>query len=218
MRRVLVFVAVATLAACGDDGSVADQRADQVRAAATDAGLPPEVADVLELAARGSEGTFQVTYPGEDGAALVISQKPPDRRIDVVSGDRVTESRVFRSGVGYECTPTEDDPTGALACTRTQGALQTPGVFTDEALDTFAQELADSQDELDLTVEERTIAEVEATCLVAAPKAGPTDGTGPGVETICLSAEGGQLLVDAGGERLMADAYTTDVPEGTFEI
>jgi hypothetical protein len=37
------------------------------------------------------------------------------------------------------------------------------------------------------------------------------------VETICLSDEGGQLLIDAAGERLVAEAYTTDVPEGTFE-
>lgn len=217
MPRRLLLLPLA-LAACGDDGSVADTRAEQVREVAADAGLPDEVTEVLVLAASGTEGTFQVTYPGEGGTALVVSQAPPNRRIDVVTGERVAESRVFRDGVGYECTPPEDDPTGALLCTRAQGALQTPGAFTAEALDAFTTDLAESLDDLDLSVEQRTIAEAEATCLVAAPKAGPTDGTGPGVETICLSAEGGQLLVDAGGERLVAEAYTTDVPEGTFEI
>jgi hypothetical protein len=217
VRRALV-VPLLALVACGDDGSVADTRADQIRAAAADAGLPDDVTDVLVLAARGADGTFQVTYPGEDGTALVVSQAPPNRRIDVVSSERVVESRVFRDGVGYECRPPEDDPTGALDCTRAQGALQSPGAFTDEALDAFTADLADSLDDLDLSVESRTIAEVEATCLVAAPKAGPTDGRGPGVETICLSEEGAQLLVDAVGERLVAEAYTPEVPEGTFEI
>jgi hypothetical protein len=35
---------------------------------------------------------------------------------------------------------------------------------------------------------------------------------------LCLSAEGAQLLVDHGGERLVADRYTTTVPDGTFEV
>jgi hypothetical protein len=216
--RCALVVLLLALAACGDDGSVASTREDQIRAAADDAGLPDDVTDVLVLAARGTGGTFQVTYPGEGGTALVVSQAPPNRRIDVVTGERVAESRVFRDGVGYECTPPEDEPLGALVCTRTEGALQSPGAFTDEALDAFTADLADSSDDLDLSVETRTIADVEATCLVAVPKAGPTDGTGPGVETICLSEEGAQLLVDAVGERLVAEAYTADVPDGTFEI
>ena len=218
MRRALLLLLPLLVGACGDDTSVADTRADQVRDAATEAGLSTEVAEVLALAARGADRTFQVTYAGEDGASLVVSQAPPNRRIDIVVGSVVTESRVFRDGVGYECTPPAEEPTGPLVCTRAQGALQAPGAFTDDALNAFAQELASSHDDLDLSVEQRTIAEVEATCLVAAPKAGPTDGAGPGVETICLSAEGGQLLLDAGGERLVAEAYTTDVPEGTFEV
>lgn len=216
-RLPLLLAGSLTLAACGGGGSAADTREDQVRTAAEEAGLPGEVADVLVLAARGIEGTFQVTYPGEDGTALVVSQAPPDRRLDVVAGERVIESRVFRDGVGYECRPPDDDPAAALVCRRAQGALQTPGAFTDEALDAFTSDLAGSRDDLDLTVETRTIAEVVGTCLVAAPKESPADGTGPGVETICLSAEGGQLLVDAGGERLVAQTYTTQVPDGIFE-
>jgi hypothetical protein len=217
VRRALVILLLALLA-CGGDDTAADTRADQVRAAAEDAGLPDDVVDVLVLAARGADGVFQVTYPGEDGTALVVSQNPPNRRIDVVAGDQVVQSRVFRGGVGYECQPPADEPTGALECSRAQGALDAPGAFTADALDAFTDDLAGSGDEVDLSVERRTIAEVDATCLVAVPKAGPADGTGPGVETLCLSDEGGQLLVDVGGERLVADAYTTDVPDGTFEI
>jgi hypothetical protein len=68
-------------------------------------------------------------------------------------------------------------------------------------------------------VETRTIAEVPATCLVSVPKAGtPIDGEGPGVDTICLSDDGAQLLVDSAGERVVAAAYRTEVPDRTFEI
>ena len=209
---------VVTVTACGDDGDhAAATRADQVRSAAEDAGLPEDVVDLLGLAARGATETFQVTYPGDDGTSLVISQAPPDRRIDVVAGDRIVRSQVVRGGVGYRCEPPDGDPTAALECRRSQGALDGPGAFTDEALDTFTGELVEALDDIDLSVETRTIADVDATCLVAAPKAGPTDGTGPGVEEICVSDEGAQLLVDAAGERLVASGYTTQVPEGTFD-
>ncbi len=213
----MTLLLVATAAACGDDGGAGSERADQVRDAAEEAGLPDDVVDVLVLAARGATETFQVTYPGDDGGSVVISQAPPDRRIDVVAGDRIVRSQLVRGGIGYRCEPPEGEPTADLECRRSQGALEGPGAFTEEALDTFTEQLVGSLDDVDLSVEARTIAEVEATCLVAAPKAGPSDGTGPGVEEICLSEEGAQLLVDAAGERLAATAYTTDVPEGTFD-
>jgi hypothetical protein len=158
---------------------------------------------VLELAARGVDGTYQVTYPGDEGASIVISQAPPDRRIDVLAGERIVESRVFRDGVGYRCAPPPDDPGGSLACQRSEAALDAPGAFTDQALKAFAQDLADADEEL--KVEARTIADTDATCLVA------------GDETICLSDEGAQLLVDANGDRLEATSYTTDLPDGTFD-
>ena len=212
MRRgPLLIVLAVTLGACGGGGDGAsDARADQLRESAAEAGLPDDVADVLALAARGAGATFQVTYPGEDGAAVVISQDPPDRRVDVVVGDRILRSQVVRGGVGYRCEPPADDPAGDLACRRAQSALDAPGAFTDAALEEFTDEISASKDGLDLTVESRTIAGVDATCLVATPDTGST-------ETICLSDEGAQLLVDAVGERLEASAYTTSVPEGTFD-
>lgn len=220
MRRApsaLVALALALPAACGGDDP-SDTRADQLRAAAEDAGLPDDVADVLVLAGRGSSGTFQITYPGDDGAQLVVSQAPPNRRLDVVVGDVIVQSRVFRDGVGYECAPPADDPGGPLDCERSEGALDAPGAFTDDALDTFVASLGASLDDVVLSVEARSLADVDATCLVSVPKAGPTDGTGAGVETLCLSPEGGQLLVDAAGERVVAERYTTDVPAGTFDV
>jgi hypothetical protein len=115
------------------------------------------------------------------------------------------ESRVFRDGVGYRCAPPAGDSAGSLECKRSESGLDAPGTFTEESLQTFAEDLAKAGDDTPLTVEERTIADTDATCLVA------------GDETICLSDEGAQLLVDANGDRLEASSYTTDVPDGTFD-
>lgn len=206
------------MGSCGNDDAVGDQRAEQVRDAAREAGLPGDVVDVIVQAAQGTTATFQITYEGTGGASVVVSQAPPNRRVDIVAGEAVVESRVFRGGIGYRCLPPSSEPTAPLECQRSEGDLQAPGAFTDEALDLFSRDLARSMDDLDLSVERRELAGVTATCLVAVPKAGPTDGTGPGAETLCLSAEGGPLLVDTAGERVVARAYTTEVPAGTFDV
>jgi hypothetical protein len=199
---------------------VAGDRADQVRAAATQAGLADEVADLLALAARGTGRTFQVTYSGTGGAQVVVSQEPPNRRVDVLTAGLIVESQVVRAGVAYRCAlPDGARPGADLDCDRTQGAVPGPGAFDDETLDHFTDQLLASTGSLDLTVERRTVADVDVTCLVTAPKAGTAlDGTGPGADTLCLSAEGAPLLLDSGGDRLVAESYSTDVPEGTFEV
>jgi hypothetical protein len=223
-RPLLIAVAgvAVMLASCGggDSDAVADDRADQVRDAARDAGLSDEVADVLALAARGATATYQVTYEGADGAGITVSQQPPNRRVDALTEGRIVQSQVVRDGVGYTCELADGgQPGDRLDCRRTQGAIPAQGAFTDEALAAFTEELAGALDSLDLTVESRTIADVRATCLVSAPKAGtPIDGDGPGVDTICLSDDGAQLLVDSAGERVVAAAYSTDVPDGTFDV
>jgi hypothetical protein len=222
VRRTPLVVALLglLLSACGGDDHVTDERVDQLRTAAGAAGLSDEVTDVLALAAQGTTATFQVTYSGTGGAALTVSQQPPNRRIDVLTAGLIVESQVVRDGVAYRCDlPEGASPGDDLDCVRTQGALQGMGGFSEDAVATFTDELLASVDDFDLTVEDRTIADVGATCLIAAPKAGsPLGGTGPGVDTICLSRDGAQLLVDAGGERVVADTYSTTVPNGTFDV
>lgn len=212
--------AVLVVGACGDDDGVTAQREEQIRDAAREAGLEDDVADLLALAARGTTARFQVTYEGTGGAALVVSQEPPNHRVDVLTAGLVVESQVVRKGVAYRCDlPPDGRPGDDLDCRRTDGALEVPGAFTDAALATFTDEMLASARDFDLTVEERTVADVEVRCLVAAPKAGTTlTGSGPNVDTICLSDEGAQLLVDAGGQRVVATAYSTEVPEGTFDV
>lgn len=226
MRRsplIAVLGVALALASCGTDDpddTVTDERVEQVRQAALGAGLGDDVADVLALAARGATATFQITYAGADGAEIMVSQQPPNRRVDALTAGLIVESQVVRDDVGYLCElPEGGQPGDPLDCHRTQGAIPAQGAFTDEALDTFTEELAASTDAMALTVEVRTIADVEAMCLIAAPKAGtPIDESAPGVDTICLSDDGAQLLVDAGGERVVAATYSTEVPAGTFDV
>lgn len=224
MRRtplaVALLLGLLTPACSGTGNQVTRERVDQVRAAARAAGLSDEVTDVLVLATKGTTATFQISYQGTGGASVTVSQQPPNRRIDVLTAGLVVESQVVRDGVAYRCVLPEGARAGdSLDCDRTQGALPASGAFREDALTTFTDELLDAADRFDLSVETRTIADTAATCLVVAPKAGtPLGGTGPGAETICLSPDGAQLLVDAGGERAVADAYSTAVPEGTFDV
>src|SRR5690606_10642123 len=93
---------VATAAACGpDEPDAADERAEQVREVAIDAGLPADAAEVLAVAARGVSATFQISYPGPDGTSLVVAQEPPNRRIDALEAGLVVESQVLVAGVAY---------------------------------------------------------------------------------------------------------------------
>lgn len=224
MRRspALAALAVAVLVsgACGEDDDLAGERADQVREAALDAGLPAEVADVLALAARGATATFQLTYEGIDGASITVSQDPPNRRVDALTDGLIVQSQLVRGNVGYLCElPDDGQPGDPLDCRRTEGAIPADGAFTPDALSTFTDELSAVSGDFDLTVERRTVAGVEATCLITAPTAGtPIDGTTPGVDSICLSEDGAQLLVDSGGERVVASMYSTEVPDGTFDL
>lgn len=208
------------LGACGDDvDDVAADRSDQVRAAALEAGLSPEVADVLALAARGGSATFQVSYPGPDGTAIVVSQDPPDRRIDALEAGLVVESQVLVDGVSYRCTLPDGGRAGDdLRCQRTSAALPGTGAFTESALTRFTEDLAASLGTVELTVETRTIAGADATCLVASPSQAATSEGAPGPDTICVADDGTQLLVDVGGDRMVADGYSREVPEGTFDL
>jgi hypothetical protein len=137
----------------------------------------------------------------------------------------VVESRLARHGVAYRCdldTTVKATPKGgydAMRCTRAAGDLPATGAFTTEALTTFSKDLATSRDKLVLSVTHRTIAKTKATCLVSAPKPGTVlTGDDASADTLCVSAEGAQLLVDAKGQRLVADSYTTSVPRGTFDV
>jgi hypothetical protein len=219
MRALASFLLVCALVAgCGDEGNgVGDEREAQARSAAGVADLSPAVADFLALLGRSVDATFQVTFPtGEGRGTIVLSQVPPDRRVDVTDGREIIQSDITRGGVTYRCAPQE--PGAALECSRS-GSAGDPGAFDPDVLARTAEQLRTSAADHDLVVEDRTIAGVDARCLVVTRKPDRPPPAGGSVHgTVCLSSDGAVLAVVRGEQRLEATGYTRDVPAGTFEL
>lgn len=211
------MVLLVAAACAGDDApSPADERADQARAAAIEAGLAAEVADFLALTARGAIATYQVTYPGPTaGSTLVVANRPPDRRVDVLDGDEVVETRFVLDGQAWECIPAGEPGDD---CTRTDAVVEPPGLFRDDALAELTRSLRDRQDDFTFEVGSRRVVGVEARCLVTERREGRDRPDIGDRGELCVSPEGVLLLVDQQDESLEASAYSTEVPEGTFEL
>lgn len=212
----LVVAAALLVGACADDDSPGDRRAAQARAAAVEAGLSEEVADFLGLAARGATATYQATYPGaEDGTTLVVANRPPERRVDVLRGDDVLEVRLVVDGEALECRPDERSDR-IESCTRTDALVEPPGLFRAAALDRLAESLADRIDDFDFDVVDERVAGVDARCLLTERKEGRRRSDLGERGEICVSPDGVLLRVEQGREILEATDYTTAIPDGTF--
>ena len=221
LRRLLAaatvtVVAVSALAGCGGGSDAGDQRADQVRAAAVDAGLEPEIADFLALAARGQTATYQATYPGPNpDTKLVVANDPPNRRVDVLTDDVTTEVRLVLDGEAFTC-PRNQDHDAIETCTRTDAVVEGPGAFDDATLEQLTTSLRDRRDDFTFRIRRDTIAGVRASCLVTELKPGHERSDLGADGTICISPEGALLRVEQGSDSLEALDYTTEIPEHTF--
>ena len=201
MLFVLFGLVVAAGAGCPrGNGSkldaVADRRASQVRSAAVDGGLPPPVGDVLATAARAPSATFSAVYSGGgiDGS-VVVHQRPPQRRVDVVDARGRTVSafvidgdealRCERERRAWRCS--EDDDDGA--------APPSLGAFDPALLDRTVSALAAS--EIAVTVERVRIAGTAASCVVSGPD-----------DRFCVSPSGVPLLVQRADGTLALRATT----------
>lgn len=219
-RLAVIALAVALVAAaCSSGGSsVADRRAGQARSAARDAGLSGDVQDFLAQASRASSATFQVTYPSTDrsGAEIVVTQEPPDRRIDTVEGAKVLESQIRQRRTDYLC---RHQDSGWTCARTTTGAAPIVGLFDEDAIRQTTLALKAAKVDYAFTVASRRLVGVEASCLTtrlrpgheAGPKAAPAG-------TLCLSPEGVVLLIERPGQRLAASGYTTRVPKGALAL
>ena len=220
MRATLAaLVLAAGAAACGDDtdevAATGDERAEQAEAAAQDAGLEDDVAEFLGLLARGETATYRIRFPGPaDGTELVIANRPPDRRVELVADGTTTEVRLVTEGQAFTCTPVSESD--ELTCERTDALVDPPGVFRVEALDELSESLAARADEYAFEIEVLTVAGVEARCLVTRLRAGQESAELGPSGTICASPEGAVLLVDQGSDRLEATEYGTDVDGDAF--
>lgn len=213
---LLLFVAAA-VAACGDGSDPGDERAEQARTAAEEAGLDDDVVDFLALAARGSTATYQVTFPGTTpGTSLVVANRPPDRRVDVLDGEDVVEVRLTLDGEAYRCTK-EDGAERIDTCERTDAFVEPPGLFQPAALDRLTTSLRDRREDFAFSIRDAEVAGADARCLVTEVRAGRERPELGDRGEICVSPEGALLRVEQAGESLEATEYTTDVPDGTFE-
>jgi hypothetical protein len=203
--------AASLLAGCGGDGgdALGDERADQARRAALDAGLDDQVADFLALLARGDTATYEARFPGPgEGTELVVRNRPPDRRIDVVQDGEVVEIRQVVDGEAFTCTPGGD---GGFDCERTDALVEGPGLFTSGALDRLGAALAERGADYTFAVEEREVAGTSARCLVTERREGRDDPALGAAGTICAAPTGAVVLIDQGTESVEALDYGTDV-------
>lgn len=216
MRAVAIalLVPLALLVACGDDrgGDVGDERARQAREAALAAGLDEDVADFVDLLARGETATYRVTYPGPtEGSELVVTVRSPDRRVDLeVDGERA-ETRLTLDGTAYRCRPDE-------GCERIDAFVPPPGVFAPGAVEDLRASLVRRAEDFTFELDTRAVAGVEARCLVTRLRAGrsrPELGTRG---TICLAPTGAVLLVDQDDRRLEALDYSPTVDDEAFRL
>jgi hypothetical protein len=222
-RSVVVTVAVATaalaLAGCGDDGpSEAEQRAEQLEGAAAEAGLPDDVADLLADAARGVDGTYRVTYELADESGgppqrLTIVQAPPNRRFDVDRADGPDTATIGTAAGTQQCERPDDDQ--PYTCELVAGATLS-GVFSEQQVAELTDALTEAAPSYDFAVEDRTIAGVEARCLVATRRREVEDPSLGEAATLCLSPEGAQLLVDSPSGTIRAVEYSPEVADDAF--
>ena len=211
------MLALIGLVACGGGGA---SKADQGRSIAEQAGLAKDVADFFALAASGSQATYRVSLDTTDakGAKLQVTttQRPPDVRVDTFNPDGTIDATLSVRGHRYECTMANKQ----WQC----GDLGPSSESSDEAFGASAVRLAVDRfrqraTDYDFRVEHRTIANVDATCLVTNRKPGHDQDPSLGASaTLCLSAQGAVLRAETGSGTLNASSYTTDVAGDAFAL
>lgn len=222
---LVVLVAVAT--ACGGGGGDRDgatdaataERADQVRSAANDAGLPAEVADLLADAAAVAGATFEVTYDlgGPSGGTAVLTQDPPRRRVDLhtqVGGDDVTRALITDRNETTVC----ERAAGRWTCRAGSSSDASPSAFGADQVEQVVGDLKTAKDSYTFRVAARDVAGAKARCLVTELRPGKQATADLGAKgTLCISAEGVPLLVETPAASLRALKYTTRVPGDAFD-
>lgn len=216
-RPVLALLATLPAAACGDEGNptAGDERADQVREAVEAAGLDDDVVDVLAAAAGVVDSTHRVTYE-IDGQVVVVTQRPPDRRVDVRSADGTVDATFSVGGRAIACTdPAGDEP---WRCDDLGRPAADSG-FDPAAVSELASTLASSAVAYEFTVEERELVGTAARCLVTSLRPGATADPSLGdTGTLCIADTGAILLVERPAGTLRATSYSADVPDDAFEV
>ena len=219
LRPTAVLVVAAWLvgSACGGQSvteRAAKTRADQARQVARRAGLPAAVQDFLARYATSAARSFTVNYaPDPGGTTIVLTQSPPDRRLDLVQG-AITESFFATSAGSFDCVLRGR----AWTCTNTSTESSQPAPLAPADIDRTVATLKASQASFTFRVVARRLAGTSASCLETVPRAGAGGGGANGPTSLCISPEGAPLLVEGGGTQLHATRYTTAVDKRRLRL
>lgn len=214
LRALAVLLLTAT--ACGRSATsavdkVAATRAAQAERVARDAGLPADVQRFLGRAAAGVSRSFTVAYRGADGVTTTLTQRPPDRRVDVV--DNGSTESLLRLGTGtFAC---RRDGTSPWTCTK-QAATAGPdpdlGVFSAARISDTVAALTAAHGAYTFKVVSRRVAGADASCLVTQPtKGGQAD-------ELCIAASGALLRVHSAQRTLDAVRYEDKADENALKL
>lgn len=222
VRRIAVVPALllsavtVVVAGCSDDTTLAQRRAEQVRSAADEAGLEADVVDFLALAVQGDTATYRVVYPGTtEGSELVVTNRPPQRRVDGVVDGAGTETRIITDGQAHTCLAQVD---GGWRCQRTDAFVEPIGLFGPDAVDDMVTALVERSDEFTYVIDAAEIAGSDATCLVTTRREGADPARAAASASLCVSREGVMLRVERGADVLEATSYSTEVPDDSFAL
>lgn len=212
----VALVLFALAAACGDDEpTVGEQRADQARQAALDAGLPDDVADFLALAASNVDATYQVTYPSSEATDdVVVASSPPNLRVDVMRGDTVVRTDVATADGSFRCD--RDSADAPLQCDESALRPSAPNAFDDDAIAALVASLEAGLEDFTFEVSTDSILGVPATCLTTEVRADRARPELAPAATMCVSDEGVLLRLDRAGDVLEASQYSTSLADNTF--
>jgi hypothetical protein len=217
VRRLVSLAVLAVLApGCGDDDPTAGEaRAEQIRAAAEEAGLDGQVVDVLGDAAAAVDETYRVVYE-LDGRVVTVSQQPPDRRVDVVSDDGSADATISVDGTAYACSdPPGDD---GWRC-EVLGDPTADGAFGEADVTELAGALTSGVEDYEFSTEQREVAGTGVTCLVTRLRTGRSADAALGEEgVLCVAASGAVLLAERPSGTLRATEYSTTVADDAFEL
>ena len=208
---------VLALAACGGGSS---SKADQGRSIADAAGLPKDVANFFALAASGSKATYQVALTTTDSngkqVQVTTTQRPPNLRVDTFNADGTIDATFAVDGHRYQCTMSASQwQCGDLGVSSSNPDEVFGPTAVQLAIDRFKQRAAD----YDFRVEDRSIANTNAHCLVTTRKAGREGDPSLGAAaTLCLSSEGAILRAETPSGTLTASSYSTSIPDDAFRL
>jgi hypothetical protein len=190
-------------------------RARQASEAARGAGLPEPVADVIGAAAGAVGRSFTVSYDTGDGGHATLVQAPPRRRFDVVLPGGITRTTLVNEQGSFAC----EERAGVPTCLPSAEPPPEVGPFAASDLERTIGSLSTAQATYDLRVEPRSVAGIEARCLVTERKASAAGDPTLGERgVLCVAPSGATVLLDQPGQSLTATSYRDEADPRAFVL